>query len=123
MPIRVLAAAALVTVLCGCETSAQRAAAAATGGDPGRGRSAIGRYGCGSCHEVKGVAGANGLVGPSLNRVGQHVYVAGVLQNTPGNLVHWVQDPTGVNEKTAMPKLGVTDQDAIDIAAYLYSLD
>ena len=53
---------------------------------------------------------------------GNRVYIAGMLQNQPANLVRWVQDPRSVNEKTVMPQLGVTPQDAIDIAAYLYSL-
>jgi hypothetical protein len=48
--------------------------------------------------------------------------VAGVLQNTPQNLIHWIEDPPSVDEHTVMPKLGVTHQDAIDIAGYLYTL-
>jgi cytochrome c1 len=50
------------------------------------------------------------------------MYIAGMLPNVPGNLVRWVRDPKSVNEKTAMPNLGVTTQDAADIGAYLYSL-
>ena len=50
------------------------------------------------------------------------MYVAGVLQNTPDNIVHWIQNPKAVDEKTVMPVLGVTYQDATDIAAYLYSI-
>lgn len=50
------------------------------------------------------------------------MYVAGVLQNTPGNLTRWIQNPKAVDDKTVMPNLGVTPEDATDIAAYLYSI-
>ena len=49
------------------------------------------------------------------------MYVAGVLENTPDNIVRWIQHPKAADEKTVMPDLGVTQQDATDIAAYLYS--
>jgi cytochrome c1 len=48
------------------------------------------------------------------------MYIAGRLQNTPENLARWIKDPKGVDDKTAMPNLGLDDQDARDIAAFLY---
>jgi cytochrome c len=108
--------------LCSCNDGADRQAAAMTGGDPTRGKAAIGRYGCASCHTIAGVRGADGLVGPPLTGVASRVYIAGVLQNTPENLIQWIQDPPKVDQKTAMPKLGVTEADARDIAGYLYTL-
>jgi cytochrome c1 len=36
--------------------------------------------------------------------------------------MRWIRDPPGVDAKTAMPRLGVTEPDARDIAAYLYTL-
>lgn len=109
-------------LLSGCAAGSWKAAAAVTGGDPGRGAAAISRYGCGSCHTIKGISGANALVGPPLTGVGDRLYIAGLLQNTPENIERWVQDPRAINQHTAMPNLGVTQGDAIDIAAYLYSL-
>jgi cytochrome c2 len=47
-------------------------------------------------------------------------YLAGNLQNTAANLTHFIQHPRQVHNDTAMPEMGVTDQDARDIAAYLY---
>ena len=94
----------------------------ATGGDFDAGTRAVSRYGCGSCHTIPGVAGAKGLVGPSLAGVGARLYVAGRLSNNPENLMHWIRHPASVTEKTLMPELGVTAQDAKDIAALLYSL-
>ncbi len=106
----------------GCsQTSARAAAAGVTGGDPQRGLAAISRYGCGSCHTIAGNRSAYGLVGPPLTGIGNRMYVAGVLANTPDNIVRWIRHPKQVNEKTVMPDLGVTQQDATDIAAYLYS--
>jgi cytochrome c len=109
-------------VLAGCRAAAKQAGAAATGGDPAHGVTAISRYGCGSCHTIPGVAGAHGQVGPPLSGIANRLYVAGMLQNTPDNLVHWVRHPRQVNEKTVMPELGLTQQEAVDVAAYLYSL-
>ena len=91
------------------------------GGNADRGKVAIQYYGCGSCHTIPGIAAARGLVGPSLDRFGQRTYIAGVLSNQPENAVRWITDPPAVDAKTAMPRLGVTDRDARDIAEYLYS--
>jgi cytochrome c len=108
--------------LSSCDRDAERAAAEMTGGTPSRGRAAISRYGCSACHTVPGVSGANGLVGPPLGQVASRVYLAGRLQNTPENMIRWIQNPQGVDDKTAMPNLGVSDADARDIASYLYTL-
>lgn len=97
-------------------------AAGLTGGDPHAGRQAIQRYGCGSCHTVPGVARAQGMVGPPLTAFGRRIFVAGRLPNTPDNLIHWIVDPQDVSPATAMPMTGVTEEDARDIAAYLYTL-
>jgi len=92
-----------------------------TGGDPARAPLLIDRYGCGSCHTIPGIAGANATVGPALEGIAGRVYIAGVLTNTPDHLVRWIQDPKAVDPLTAMPVLGVREQEARDIAAYLYS--
>lgn len=89
--------------------------------DPQQGRVAIMEYGCGSCHEIPGIREADGRVGPRLDRLTEQSYIAGVLANTPENLVVWIQDPRDVNPLTAMPDLGVSEDEARNIAAYLYS--
>lgn len=116
----VLASAALF--LAGCATSVERSAVELTGADPHRGAETVARYGCGSCHTIDGISGANGLVGPPLTGIANRMYIAGVLPNTPQNLVRWIQDPKQVNDKTAMPKLGLNERDAGDVAAYLYTI-
>jgi cytochrome c len=112
----------LSLALSACNRDAERAATEMTGGTPENGRAAIRRYGCATCHTIPGVSGANGLVGPPLSQVASRVYLAGRLQNTPDNMILWIQNPQGVDDKTAMPNLGVTDADARDIASYLYTL-
>lgn len=112
----------MAAVLSGCGAQARSRADAITGGSATRGASAISRYGCGSCHSIQGIVGANGLVGPPLTGIGQRLYVAGVLQNNTQNIESWIQHPTKIVPNTVMPDLGVTQQDALDIATYLYSL-
>ncbi len=92
------------------------------GADSERGRNLIREKSCGACHVVPGVRGAVGEVGPRLDRMKSHGYVAGMLPNNPQNLTRWIAHPREINPRTAMPDLGVSDQDARDIAAYLYSL-
>lgn len=120
-----LAAALLFVALLanGCGANAKQLADAETGGNTSSGRDAVVRYGCGSCHTIPGVAGARGLVGPPLTGIGKRYYVAGELPNTPENLTGWIRHPHAVNPKTLMPELGVTQKDAVDIAAFLYSLE
>jgi putative membrane protein len=111
--------------LVGCDRepalSAQEAARLTRGGDTHRGAEAIRRYGCGACHAIPGIAGANGQVGPPLGGLGGRAYIAGVLTNTPENMVHWIMNPRSVDSLTAMPVLGVSPREARDIAAYLYT--
>jgi cytochrome c oxidase assembly factor CtaG/cytochrome c2 len=105
-----------------CESRAEQDARTLTGGDPRRGVEAIGRYGCGACHDIPGIRSAKGNVGPSLAHVANRSYLGGQLPNTPANLVRWIQHPQHIERGTAMPEMGVTDADAKDIAAYLYTL-
>ena len=65
------------------------------------------------------VPGAVGKVGPSLDDLAQRSYLAGTLQNSPDNLVHWIQHPQQIHPGTAMPEMGVTSADAARIAAFL----
>lgn len=93
-----------------------------TGGNAAHGKQLIAGYGCGACHIIPGVSGARGLVGPPLYYLGQRTMIAGMLPNSPDNLASWIEHPKAVNPKTAMPDLGLTPDQAYDIAAYLYTL-
>lgn len=92
------------------------------GGDPDRGAALIGKFGCGACHTIPGIDGADGLVGPPLDHMGQRVYVAGVLRNTPDNMMTWLLDPQSIVPNNAMPDVGLDEQQARDVAAYLSTL-
>ena len=110
----VLLAAAVAS---GCGPNATASAA-----DANLGRHLIYSYGCGSCHVIPGVAEAVGTVGPSLKGLANRDYIAGVLTNTPDNLSRWIADPQALEPGNAMPRLGVTPEQARRIAAYLYTL-
>jgi cytochrome c2 len=96
-------------------------AAAETGGDPRRGEAMFIQYGCGSCHALKNVREATGMVGPPLDGIALRVIIAGHLANNPANMQKWIRDPQHVSPGTAMPDLHVGEGDARDIAAFLYT--
>jgi cytochrome c len=112
----------LVAVVGGCTHGEADAAALTHGGNAARGKELIRSYGCGSCHSIPRVPGAESIVGPNLQGIGARAYIAGVLPNTPENMIRWIMDPPSVDEKTAMPNLHVRAEQARDIAAYLYTL-
>ena len=95
---------------------------ALTGGDPARGRAAIASRPCGGCHTIPGIAGATGKVGPSLAGFSGRLYIGGRANNTPDNLIQWIQDPHQIDPQNVMPPMGVGEKEARDIAAYLYTL-
>lgn len=120
----VLLALALTTIASGCEAARSRPPQRqAPGGDPDRGRAALATFGCGGCHLIPGVDGAESWVGPPLARYSERAFVAGVMSNNAENLTRWIADPRGVDPQTAMPDLGVPPETARDMAAYLYTLD
>ena len=90
--------------------------------DAARGKRAIHQHACVTCHVIPGIVGASAPVGPPLSAIGTRGFIAGVLPNTPDNMVRWLRHPQAVNPRSAMPDLGVTEQDARDIAAYLSTL-
>lgn len=92
------------------------------GGDVQRGEKLISSIGCGTCHTIPGIDGAEGNVGPPLTGIGDRAYIAGVLANTPDNMIIWLKNPQAVVPGNVMPDLGLNDHEARDIAAYLYTL-
>ncbi|MDQ4075862.1 MAG: c-type cytochrome [Chloroflexota bacterium] len=93
------------------------------GGNPEVGAALISEYGCHTCHIIPGIRGPEGHVGPPLANFARRSFIGGVAANTADNLILWIQSPQAVNPLTAMPDLGVTEPEARDIAAYLYTLD
>src|SRR4051794_29465655 len=89
IPACCIALVILFACACNSENEAERAARSMTGGDPHRGRAALTRYGCSTCHTIPGVRGAPALVGPPLDRIASRSYIAGVLTNTPDHMIRW----------------------------------
>ncbi|MNL90283.1 Cytochrome c oxidase subunit 2 precursor [compost metagenome] len=54
--------------------------------------------------------------------MGDRSRIAGVLPNTPDNMRQWLMDPQQIKPGSAMPALGLREQDARDIAAFLQTL-
>ena len=109
-------------VLGGCREGGVIPRQHVAGGDPSRGERSIVAYGCGSCHVIPGVPSAEGRVGPPLTDLADRAFLAGELRNEPDALVRWIRQPQEIRPGSAMPDLGVSENDARDIAAYLYTL-
>jgi len=92
------------------------------GASPDAGKQQMIRYGCGACHQIPGVKEANGLVAPPLTHFGRRGTIAGFFANTPDNLISWIDDPQAMLPGNDMPDLGVTKDEARNIAAYLENL-
>lgn len=91
-------------------------------GDPHAGEVVVTRQACGYCHTIPGIPNSNGQVGPTLGNFAARRLIAGLLPNTPPELVRWLRTPQSVLKDNAMPNMGLTEQQARDVAAYLYTL-
>lgn len=118
---RLLLASLLATAAAACE-EVKAAGPENFTGDARRGSDLVRQYQCGACHEIPGIAGANGNVGPPLHRIGTRTYIAGYIQNSPDNMADWVENPQRALPGNAMPTMGIPHKDARDIAAFLYTL-
>lgn len=107
----------LAALLAACGSEAP-----ALDGDAENGRLLLRQFGCGSCHTIPGVADAQGKVGPPLDAVGKRAYLGGIAPNSPETMARWIRDPKGFDPQTAMPVLGVGEEHARDMVAYLYRL-
>ena len=92
-----------------------------TAGHVAHGHALIVGYGCGSCHVIPGVDGANGKVGPDLTGIAKRAAIAGSLSNDPDTMVRWLKHPQALRPGSGMPEMGISDPTARDIAAYLYA--
>lgn len=84
------------------------------------GRRLIAKYGCGACHTIPGVPGADATVAPALNNFYERTYISGQVPNTWNNLMEYIETPEKIEPGTVMPDLGVNADEARAIAAYLY---
>src|SRR5207244_1249603 len=79
---------------------------------------------CVGCHTIPGIPGANGQVGPNLAGVASRTKIAGgaVAVNSPDDLKKWILNPAALKPGTAMPNVGLTDDEATKIVAFLETL-
>ena len=117
-PGKLLVLGAAMAASAGCDSADTPVA----GGNPALGPETLRQYACHACHVIPGVVGATSHVGPALDNIGNIQYVAGVLPSTPENVVRWIRHPQDIDPLTAMPDLGVTEEHARNIAAYLYAV-
>ena len=118
MSARLLACSLALVLLAGCQ---DKQLAASVQGDPARGRIALAQHACRACHMIPGVTGSETYVGRPLADLAERRFIAGRLPNTQANLVRWIRDPQAIDPGNAMPNMGVSERDAIDISAYLLS--
>lgn len=113
----------VLLMMLACERSrVQHDAELITGGDVQHGKHLVRSYGCGACHTIHDAPGATGTVGPPLDGVALRTYLAGHVANNVPNMIRWVRHPQALEPGVAMPEMGVTETDARDLAAYLYTL-
>jgi cytochrome c oxidase subunit 2 len=99
----------------------QKTAPAEPGGLAAEGKAVFARSACVGCHTIEGVSA--GILGPNLTHFGSRsVLAAGMWPNTPDNVAAWVKDPQRLKPGVKMPDLGLTDEQAQAVAAYLTSL-
>jgi cytochrome c len=111
----------LLLLLLACNREQKQSAALASG-DVNRGKEAIERYGCNACHNIPGIPGPKGMVGPRLDHMASRSLIAGKFPNNPQTMIDWLQNPPKYDPQSSMPNLGVTPEDSRDISAFLYTL-
>jgi cytochrome c len=105
----------------GAVTSSGGAPVIEPGSPAAEGQQLIASKPCVGCHTIPGVPGATGTVGPNLAGVAGRTKIAGgAVDNTgPDDLKAWIMNPPAKKPGTLMPNLGLTDDEATKIVAYL----
>ncbi len=123
IPSRLLA---LVLLLAGCDAFGPPSGSRhVQGGDPSRGLAllATGAHGCQGCHAIPGIRAPKGVAGPPLAGIARRGFIAGQLPNKPGVMIAFLHDPPALIPGTGMPNVGLTEDEARHVAAYLYTLE
>ena len=90
--------------------------------DAARGRQVIARVGCASCHTIPGISWPEGQLGPTLHGFAASNLISGKLPNRPEILTAYVRNAPAVLPGTTMPAMPISEGEARDVAAYLYTL-
>jgi len=89
-------------------------------GNADAGKQVFSTKGCVGCHTIEGLQGAVGTVGPPLTHIASQPYDS--FPNDDAFLKQWINDPQAAKPGTAMPKLGLSDQELNDVVTYLLTL-
>ncbi|MFV1991023.1 MAG: cytochrome c family protein, partial [Acidimicrobiales bacterium] len=89
--------------------------------DPERGQALFDAKGCIACHQLHGTGGD---VGPSLTiQVPEFPQGTWVGDKLKGEWIYaWLKDPQALLPETIEPNMDLTDQEALDLTAFLLSL-
>jgi cytochrome c oxidase subunit 2 len=89
-----------------------------------QGQEAFLANGCGACHTIRGTP-AQGDIGPDLTHVASRLRIgAGLLPNTPGAFMRWMDHTQALKPDVKMPSFGMVPQEELTaIAAYLGELE
>jgi cytochrome c oxidase subunit II len=90
---------------------------------------------CILCHAIQGIEEARSTEGPDLTHFGSRETIGTVLENTPENLMTWLENPGAVKEDSRMPDYGcpveteegprdcLSEEEVEALVAYLTSLE
>src|SRR5262245_16845795 len=99
----------------------QKAAPPEPTGAGADGKAIFAKSACVGCHTIDGVSA--GVLAPNLTHFGsRRTLAAGMWPNTPDNVAAWVRDPQRLKPGAKMPDVGLTDDQAKAVAAYLTGL-
>jgi cytochrome c oxidase subunit II len=99
----------------------QKATPAEPSGLAAEGKAIFAKSACVGCHTIEGVSA--GMLGPNLTHFGgRTMLAAGMWPNTPDNVAAWVREPQRLKPGAKMPELGLTEEQANAVAAYLTGL-
>ena len=116
---------ALVFVITGCGllASSPDPRVEETGGNVERGKDLMRTHGCVTCHSAPGMASVENGYGPDLDGFANNRLIAGQAENDPETLIQFLLVPYSVAPGTSMPTVDISEEDARDIATWLYTLD
>jgi mono/diheme cytochrome c family protein len=90
--------------------------------DAARGKQAIQRVGCGSCHTISGIRWPQGKSAPPIEGMAERALIAGRVPNEPELLAAFVRNAPALVPDTTMPAMPLSEQESRDVAAYLYEI-
>jgi cytochrome c2 len=91
-------------------------------GDARVGKAIVTQQDCGACHSIPSVSDGDPKGGPPLDHFATQPKIAGVLPNTPAALTRFLRAPESVVKGGTMPNMALSETQARQIAAYLYTL-